>query len=74
MNKIRGIKEFFEPFEAQTFIENSLLGKMNKNLLQDERLLEINSMELMDTTSITHHMESITELQIMCLVIFGVWE
>ena len=43
---------------------------MTKEKLDRQRQKEVNSLDMMQTTGIVYHMESILELQFMCLIAF----
>ena len=47
-----------------------LVGKLTKADLDDERMKETNSLDMMQNTSIIYHTESILEMQIITLAVF----
>lgn len=62
-------KEGFIPKErALEWIEDTIVGGINKDLLDQQRLKEINQLDLMQNTSIIYHTESILEMQFFCLI------
>lgn len=46
-----------------------LVGKLTKADLDDERMKETNSLDMMQNTSIIYHTESILEMQIITLAV-----
>ena len=61
--RLQGEKtEFIEPKHATNFIETAIYGKITKTMLDDERVRELNAMDMMQNQSIIHHPESIMEM------------
>ena len=53
---------------AVKWIENNIVGDITKEKLDDQRHQEITNCDMMQNTSIIYHMESVIEMQIMCLI------
>lgn len=62
--------EIIDKSKSLTFLKNCVVGKITKEDLDDERVREINKMDMMSNSSIIWHQESINELQIICLSLF----
>jgi len=56
------------PVEAATWIEDNIIGGMTKEMLDEQRFKELNSLDMMQNTSIIYHSESILEMQLMSLM------
>ena len=60
--KMQGMTDFIEPKKAIAFIERINTAKITKDELDDERVYEINGLDMMQNQSIIYHSESIMEL------------
>ena len=58
--------------ESTDWIRRCLVGNMRKGDLDDERMNETNSLDMMQNSSIIYHTESILEMQFMCLILVEV--
>lgn len=58
--------------EATAWITRCLVGNIRKGDLDDERMNETNSLDMMQNSSIIYHTESILEMQFMCLILVEV--
>ena len=70
-NEFRDIKNDkfeIEPSKAPSWLRKCLVGKITKAELDDERMKETNSLDMMQNTSIIYHTESILEMQIITLI------
>lgn len=65
--KIRA-KKTIKPEEANDWLKNCVVGKISKSELDLERNKETNALDMMQNSSIIYHMESLLEMQILCLV------
>jgi len=61
-------KEKVKPENAIAWIKSAVVGNITKRELDDERMTETNSLDMMQNSSIVYHTESILEMQVMCLV------
>ena len=55
--------------DAPRWLKNCVVGRVSKKDLDDERMKETNSLDLMQNSSIIYHTESILEMQTMCLAV-----
>ena len=55
--------------DATGWIKRCLVGNIKKGDLDDERMNETNSLDMMQNSSIIYHTESILEMQFMCLIL-----
>ena len=56
------------------WIKNSIIGDITKDMLDQQRISESNQNDLMQNTSTIYHIESIIEMQLICLtcsIMFG---
>ena len=61
-------KEAVVPELAAKWIEDNLVGQINKEMLDAQRFKEVNSLDMMQNTSIIYHSESMLEMQFLCLI------
>ena len=54
--------QYVEPSESIVWIHKSIVGNITKEMLDNERIKEQSSNDLMQNTSIIHHIESILEM------------
>jgi len=54
--------------DAAGWINRNLIGDITVDDLNSQRRIEINSLDLMQNSSIIYHSESIIEMQILCLI------
>lgn len=66
-----------EVSESINWVRKCVVGGISKADLDDERVLETNSLDIMQNSSIIYHMESVVEMQllvlIMCLYFSDLW-
>lgn len=55
--------------DASKWIKRCVVGNIRKSELDEERLLETNSMDMFCNSSIVYHTESILEMQLMMLAL-----
>ena len=55
--------------EAGTWIKKCVVGKITKAMLDDERNGETNALDMMQNSGIIYHMESLLEMQVLCLLL-----
>ena len=58
--------------DATDWLRRSLVGNIKKGDLDDERMSETNSLDMMQNSSIIYHTESILEMQVMVLILVKV--
>ena len=58
--------------DATEWLRRSLVGNIKKGDLDDERMNETNSLDMMQNSSIIYHTESILEMQVMVLILVKV--
>tara|TARA_B110000285_G_scaffold149011_1_gene166330 strand:- start:1029 stop:2306 length:1278 start_codon:yes stop_codon:yes gene_type:complete len=66
-DEIKSNKEI-DPKDAPNWLRKCLVGKLTKAQLDEERMKETNSLDMMQNTSIIYHTESILEMQIITLI------
>lgn len=54
--------------DAHQWIKTRLWGDITQKTLDTQRTHEINNNDLMQNTGIIYHIESVLEMQIMCLI------
>lgn len=54
--------------ESIAWIKRCVVGNISKKELDNERMKETNSLDMMQNSSIVYHTESILEMQIACLI------
>lgn len=54
--------------EVKKWFLNCIEGKITKEKLDDMRQKEINENDMMQNTSIIYHPESVSEMQVICLI------
>lgn len=72
--RLENEKNYIEPIKAIRFIEENTVGGITKGELDDERIKEINGLDMMQNSSIVHHPESIIEVQIIAMSLFCFYE
>ena len=75
VKKRKGLSsELIEPKHVHQFIQTCVVGKITKRELDDERVREINQLDMMMNSRLIDHPESIVEFQIINLVLTGfIW-
>mmetsp|Transcript_39558 Transcript_39558/g.60445 ORF Transcript_39558/g.60445 Transcript_39558/m.60445 type:complete len:423 (-) Transcript_39558:1026-2294(-) len=61
-------KKHVEEQHSKEWVKQCVVGKISKAELDDERMKETNSLDMMQNSSIIYHTESILEMQIACLI------
>ena len=69
-NLILGETDLVPQLQAPKWINENVIGKITKQNLDDQRMKEVGSLDIMQTTSIIYHVESILEMQFLCLLTF----
>ena len=62
-------QNILKPAEATEWIETFVLGNITKKDLDNQRIAELNSTDLMENSKIIYHVESILEMQFLVLII-----
>lgn len=70
-NLVMGVKEVVPPKEAHSWIFDNIVGTITKEKLEKERFKEVNSQDMMSSALIIYHMESLLEMQFLCLITFA---
>lgn len=66
-----GKYDFIEVKDATAWIQRNLVGNITKQLLDDQRMIEINELDMMQNSSIIYNTEVVLEMQILAtLLIF----
>jgi len=58
-----------DPAESIDWVKKCVVGRITKVDLDNERVEETNSLDIMQNSSIIYHMESVVEMQLMILII-----
>ena len=67
--KALGHTKFIEPKSAELWLNKNLISHPTKEHLDKQREKEINSLDLMQSTNLPYHMESIIEMQAITSVV-----
>jgi hypothetical protein len=65
----QGLIKFIEEHEVKRWIMNTVEGKITKEKLDDTRQSEVNDNDMMQSTNITYHTESVQEMQLIGLIV-----
>ena len=65
---VETVEDFVPRDQAYAWVDKNVLGGINKELLDQQRLQEINQLDMMQNTSIVYHTESLLEMQFLCLL------
>jgi len=57
-----------DPEQSINWVRKCVVGRITKNELDDERVIETNSLDIMQNSSIIYHMESVIEMQMLTLI------
>ena len=57
-----------KPEKSIEWVRKCIVGRITKAELDDERVLETNSLDIMQNSSIIYHMESVVEMQLLVLI------
>ena len=55
--------------DAGTWVKKCVVGKITKAMLDKERNDETNALDMMQNSGIIYHMESLLEMQVLCLLL-----
>lgn len=68
LKKLHSETQFIKPEEASSWVNKFIVGKFTKDILDNQRVKEINSMDMMQTQSIVYNIESLTEMLLLCIL------
>lgn len=56
------------PEDSERWINENIIGGITKEKLDKQRHGEVNSLDMLQNTSIVYHPESVLEMQFLCLI------
>lgn len=69
-NKVVKAKQLVPPNDATEWLKDNVCGGFTREDLDEMRNREIKKIDMLVTTGIVYHIESISEMQICCLSLF----